>query len=80
MAGDELDTLVLLGLGVDELSMHALSIPRIKRLLSHASLAEARKLVEGVLCMGTADEVHRAVETYMRERHPAVLDPVEFGA
>ncbi|MBE0618032.1 MAG: phosphoenolpyruvate--protein phosphotransferase [Proteobacteria bacterium] len=79
MAGDELDTLVLLGLGVDELSMHALSIPRIKRLINHASIAEARELVERILDLGTAGEVHRTVEAYMRERHPAVLDPVEFG-
>ncbi|MDT8453544.1 MAG: putative PEP-binding protein, partial [Gammaproteobacteria bacterium] len=31
MAGDELYTLPLLGLGVDELSMQALSVPKIKR-------------------------------------------------
>jgi len=79
MAGDELDTLVLLGLGVQELSMHARSIPRIKRLISHAALSEARDLVEEVLALGTADEVHSAVQQYMRARHPAVLDPVEFG-
>ncbi len=79
MAGDELDTLVLLGLGVDELSMHALSIPRIKRLINHAALSEARELVDRILDLGTAGDVHRTVEAYMRDQHPAVLDPVEFG-
>ncbi|MFU8855537.1 MAG: phosphoenolpyruvate--protein phosphotransferase [Deferrisomatales bacterium] len=79
MAGDELHTLVLLGLGVDELSMHALSIPRIKRLIHHAALSEARELVKRILRLGTAQEVHQEVEKYMREFHPAVLDPVEFG-
>jgi phosphotransferase system enzyme I (PtsI) len=78
MAGDELDTLVLLGLGVDELSMHTLSIPRIKRLISHASLSEAQELVEQILALGTADEVRGAVEEYMRRCHPGVLDPIEF--
>lgn len=80
MAGDELHTLVLLGLGVDELSMHALSIPRIKRLIHHAALSEAQELVKQILGLGTAGEVHGTVERYMRERHPAVLDPVEFGS
>ncbi|MBI5440734.1 MAG: phosphoenolpyruvate--protein phosphotransferase [Deltaproteobacteria bacterium] len=79
MAGDELYTPVLLGLGVDELSMHALSVPRIKRIINHASLAEARQLVEDVLRFGTAHEVHRAVDTYLRERYAGILDPLEQG-
>lgn len=77
MAGDELYTLVLLGLGVDELSMHALSVPRIKRLINHASIAEARALVEEIMAHGTGAEVHRAVEDYLHSRHPGVLDPME---
>jgi phosphotransferase system enzyme I (PtsI) len=79
MAGDELYTLVLLGLGVDELSMHALSVPRIKRLVNHASLAEAQALVTDILRYGTGREVHQAVEDYMQSRYPGVLDPLEQG-
>jgi phosphotransferase system enzyme I (PtsI) len=79
MGGEELHTLVLLGLGVDELSMHTLSIPRIKRLIHHAALTEARALADRILALGTAAEVQRAVEAYMRAHHPSVLDPVEFG-
>ena len=76
MAGDELYTLVLLGLGVDELSMHALSIPRIKRVINHASLAEAQALAADIMRYGTAADVHRAVEEYMTIRYPGVLDPM----
>jgi phosphotransferase system enzyme I (PtsI) len=79
MGGEELHTLVLLGLGVDELSMHTLSIPRIKRLIHHAALSEARALADRILTLGTAAEVQRTVEAYMRAHHPSVLDPVEFG-
>lgn len=79
MAGDELYTLVLLGLGVDELSMHALSAPRIKRLINHTSLAEARELVEEVMALPTAAEVHATVEEHLRTRHPGVLDPIGQG-
>ena len=76
MAGDELYTLALLGLGVDELSMQALSVPKIKRVINHASLDEARVVVEEVLKLGTAEAVHAAVEAYMRSRYPGVLDPL----
>ncbi|MHB8766662.1 MAG: phosphoenolpyruvate--protein phosphotransferase [Deferrisomatales bacterium] len=76
MAADDLYTLVLLGLGVDELSMHALSVPRVKRLINHASLGEARDLLAQVLALGTAEEVHRAVEEFLRRRHPGFLDPL----
>ncbi|MBI5014060.1 MAG: phosphoenolpyruvate--protein phosphotransferase [Deltaproteobacteria bacterium] len=77
MAGDELYTLVLLGLGVDELSMHALSVPRIKRVVNHTSMAEARALVEDILRHGTGREIHQAVEEYMQSRYPGILDPME---
>ena len=80
MAGDELHTLVLLGLGVDELSMHAFSIPRIKRVINHAHLAEARELVDRILEMGMACEVHEAVERHMKARYPGVLDPLGLVA
>jgi phosphotransferase system enzyme I (PtsI) len=76
MAGDELYTLVLLGLGVDELSMQALSVPKIKRVLNHASLEESREVVERALELGTAEEVHTLVEDHMRRRYPGVLDPL----
>ncbi|HSH68465.1 MAG TPA: phosphoenolpyruvate--protein phosphotransferase [Deferrisomatales bacterium] len=76
MAGDELYTLALLGLGVDELSMQALSVPKIKRVINHASLEESQAVVEDILQLGTAEEVHQLVEEYMRSRYPGVLDPL----
>ena len=79
MGGEELHTLVLLGLGVDELSMHTLSIPRIKRVIHHAALSEARALADRILTLGTAAEVQRMVEAYMRAHHPSLLDPVDLG-
>ncbi len=76
MAGDELYTLVLLGLGVRELSMHAASIPVIKRVVSHASTDEAKKLARKAIGMSTAVEVHEYVEQYVRAKYPGLLDPL----
>jgi phosphotransferase system enzyme I (PtsI) len=76
MAGDDLYTLILLGLGVTELSMHAASIPRIKRLISKTSLDEATKLAEVALEMHTAVQIHEYVENYVRTHFPGLFDPL----
>jgi phosphotransferase system enzyme I (PtsI) len=76
MAGDELYTLVLMGLGVKELSMHAASIPRVKRVISRTTMEEARELADRVLAMETADQVHNFIEDYLRNKYPGLLDPL----
>lgn len=76
MAGDEFYTLVLIGLGVKELSMHAASIPRVKRVISRATMAEARKIADHALKMETASQVHEFIETYLRQKYPGLLDPL----
>ncbi|PLX41486.1 MAG: phosphoenolpyruvate--protein phosphotransferase [Deltaproteobacteria bacterium] len=77
MAGDELYTLILLGLGIEELSMHSVSIPKIKRVLSLASMEEAREISAEVLKMATATEVHDFVEDHLKQKFPGLLDPLQ---
>ena len=43
MAGEPLYTYVLLGLGLDELSMNAAAIPRVKRIIRKAVAYEAKE-------------------------------------
>jgi phosphotransferase system enzyme I (PtsI) len=57
MAADPLASLVLLGLGVDELSMQAPAIPRVKAALRATTQAEARALATRLLELRTAAEV-----------------------
>lgn len=76
MAGDELYTLILLGLGVDELSMQAASIPRIKRIINRSTTEEARALADRVVNMSTAEDVRNYLEKYFSEKHPGLLDPL----
>ena len=57
MAGEPLYTYVLLGLGMDELSMNATSIPRVKRILRKSVAYEARDFVGGLLAHATAAEI-----------------------
>jgi phosphotransferase system enzyme I (PtsP) len=51
MAGDPAAVILLLGLGVDSLSMNASSIPRVKSVIRKFSRAQAQELLEQALAM-----------------------------
>jgi phosphotransferase system enzyme I (PtsI) len=57
MAGEPLYSYVLLGLGMDEWSMNATSIPRVKRILRKSAAYEAREFVGELLAYATASEI-----------------------
>ncbi len=67
MAADPMSTLVLLGLGLDELSMEPFFIPVIKQLIRTVPYESASKLAEHVLTLNTVREVKSAVFDSMRE-------------
>lgn len=73
MAGDPLYTPILLGLGVDELSMNALAIPVVKRIVRHASMEEAQEFARHALQYGTVEEVNAYVTGIMAKRFPEVF-------
>jgi phosphoenolpyruvate-protein phosphotransferase/dihydroxyacetone kinase phosphotransfer subunit len=56
-AGDELAAALLVGLGVEELSVSAVRIPRLKAFLRHHTLPELQKLATRALACQTAPEV-----------------------
>ena len=60
MAGDPLTTVILLGLGLDEFSMSASSIPNIKNIIRNVSYEKAKEFTEMVLNMSTPDEIEDA--------------------
>lgn len=57
MAGDPLYLPVLLGLGYDELSMSAASLPRVKQILRRITQERAVRIAEGCFAFKTAAEV-----------------------
>ncbi len=57
MAGEPLYSYVLLGLGMDEWSMNATSIPRVKRILRKSVAYEAREFVGDLLAHATASDI-----------------------
>ena len=64
MAGDPIALMVLLGLGLDELSMNPYSIPLIKRVIRSLRVDEAKRMVRKVMRLTTA----RQVEEYLLEK------------
>jgi len=61
MAGDPLCFLLLLGLGLTELSMNAVSIPRVKKLTRSVTFRQANELLDRALNSKTATEVEHLV-------------------
>ena len=57
MASDPLCTLVLLGLGLDDLSMGPFFIPVVKRIIRSVPYAAVRALARDVLGLSTVKEV-----------------------
>jgi phosphotransferase system enzyme I (PtsI) len=57
MAGEPLYLPLLLGLGFDELSMSAASLPRVKRILRRITRERAVRIAEGCFAFATAAEV-----------------------
>ena len=64
LAGDERATVLLLGMGLDEFSMSAISIPRVKQLVRNTSFSVAKDLADRALAAATAAEVEAIVDDY----------------
>ena len=62
LAADPLAVPVLIGLGVDELSVSARSIPEVKARVREFSLSEAQGLAQKALAVGSAAQVRALVE------------------
>jgi phosphotransferase system enzyme I (PtsI) len=73
MAGDPRYILILIGLGLDELSMNPLAIPCVKRIVRGSSFSEARSLVESAMQLRTAEDVERFLHEEMERRFPGIL-------
>ena len=68
LAGDENATILLLGMGLDEFSMSAISVPRIKKLIRNVNYQDAKLLAEKALQQPTAAEIERLVADFLAEK------------
>lgn len=76
MASDPLYTLVLLGLGFDELSMNPPNIPRVKEILRQVRSDEGVQLLSALLRLSTGSACNQLLDTEMSRRFPGLFNPV----
>ena len=68
LASDPVATMILLGLGLDEFSMTASSIPLIKNILRSVSKAECEEVANKALAMDTAKEITEYAKSVLAEK------------
>jgi phosphotransferase system enzyme I (PtsI) len=68
MAADPKATVLLVGLGIDELSASPLSIPQIKKVVRSIEFREAKKFAEEVMRLNNSREIEKVLEEYYCQR------------
>ena len=78
LAGDERATLLLLGMGLDEFSMSAISVPHIKKLVRSVSYQEAKALADEALQKPIAAEIEQLIQAFLAEKVVKLDTKTEF--
>ncbi len=73
MAGEPLYALVLIGLGLNELSMNPAATSRVKRVLRQLSRKDGEALVEKLFEFPTSKEISVYIDKEMRRRLPEIF-------
>ena len=73
MASDPLAIPLLLGFGLNELSVPMTLIPDVKEMISVINMREAESLAERSLEMKSSDEIRRCVLEYVESKYPEII-------
>jgi len=74
MAGDPVYAPLLLGLGIDELSMTPAVLPAVKFLVRALKMSDAQRLAQQALTMDSPKEIYAMFDAFSRERLKTVSD------
>ena len=77
MAGEPLYLPILLGLGIDELSMNPLCILKIKKVMRSLGYRQCRDFVKTIDHLKTAEEIEAFMRLEMKKRFPAAFEMTE---
>ena len=77
MASDPLMTPLLLGLGIDELSVSCSALLMVKDAIRRVSLSEAREIAELALTSQSSVDVHDMFRELTKKIAPEILELVE---
>ena len=68
MGGETLYSLILIGLGIDELSMNPSSILTIKKMIRAITLEEAKRIANHALTLKTSKEIEDYVKKEIKNK------------
>jgi phosphotransferase system enzyme I (PtsI) len=68
MAGDPLSTLILIGLGLDELSIGGLALAEVKQVIRSIMIKDAKEIADHVLNIEDPEEMKETIELKYKER------------
>lgn len=74
MAGETLATPLLVGLGLDDLSMSPPLVPEVKQMIRTISFAEANGIATRAVRLSTAREVTNLLGDFLRDRFPELVE------
>jgi phosphotransferase system enzyme I (PtsI) len=77
LAGNPLATVMLIGLGLDSLSVTPLALLEIKKIIRSISFSEAEEFAREVLTLKTYKDIKKRSEAMMKERFADM--PIWFG-
>jgi phosphoenolpyruvate-protein phosphotransferase (PTS system enzyme I) len=78
MAGDPMCASILLGIGIDELSMNSGSIPLIKKIIRSISRKEAMNDLNHIMELTTSREVKKFIEKNLERFIPGLEDKISL--
>ena len=74
VAGDPFYTLLLLGMGIRELSMNVGSAPLLKKIIRSVSMKDAEVILDKVMELTTAKDVRRCIEETLCSLIPEIKE------
>ena len=72
-ASDPVMIPILLGMGLDELSMSPVAVPEVKRLIRSLTIKEARAMTRRAFSLSTAWEIEEYVYGEITKKFPELL-------
>ena len=74
IASDPIGAVVLMGLGIDELSVHPSDIPFIREIVTRVEYKKAKELAKRVLEMNNSREVKEEARIFIKKYVPKVAE------
>ena len=74
LAAEPMAAILFVGMGIDELSMSAIAIPEIKKLIRSINYSDVKSLVERVLKLNNSIDIKNELFIFLKEKAPDFLN------